>query len=357
MTLPRRPRSVLRAAAPVAAALLLLLTGLPTDADLTVAAGPRRGVRTPHQVASPSPVPTGPAVPSVFRVSTDRKVIALTFDDGWDAKRCLAIGSVLDRYAVPATFFPNGVYVRRSPAIWRSIGARFPIGNHTYGHPDLRKLSNAAIARELERNRKTIERVTGRPMAPLLRPPYGAFDKRVAKVAGGLGYTHIVLWNLSDGDTGPRATARGSAIAALRGGPGSIVLMHCGPDITPKLLPSVIERYACRGFRFATVEELLAGSAGRAARVDCPPMPLPPKTRPRRPASPPPNTGPDMGPVEASTAPIPNAILLRDVPLVLAAWLDRLGAELAFLVEALPQPDAPLPTAQPSPGPSLPVMG
>jgi peptidoglycan/xylan/chitin deacetylase (PgdA/CDA1 family) len=346
MTLSRhllRPRSVLRAATPVAAALLLLVTGLPADPGVTVAAGPRHGGRTPHQEANPSPTPTGPAVPSVFRVATDQKVIALTFDDGWDAKHCLAIGSVLDRYAIPATFFPNGTYVRRSPAIWRSIGARFPIGNHTYGHPDLRKLSNAGIARELERNRKTIERITGKPMAPLLRPPYGAFDKRVAKVAGGLGYTHIVLWNLSDGDTGPRATARGSAIAALRGGPGSIVLMHCGPDITPVLLPSVIERYACRGFRFVTVEELLAGSAGHAARVDCPPLPLPPKTHSRRPASPPPSTGPGMSPVEPSTAPTPAPTLLGDVPFMLVTWVDRLGQELLRLVDSPGAPESPAP--------------
>jgi peptidoglycan/xylan/chitin deacetylase (PgdA/CDA1 family) len=363
-----------RRAVAAVGALLLLLTAMPVLPSGTDAATPKHRRPTPHEETSPSPVPVGPAAPAVYRVRTDRKVIALTFDDGWDATRCLAIGSILDRYGIPATFFPNGVYVRRSPAIWRSIGARFPIGNHTSHHPDLRDLSNAEIARELERNRKLIEGITGRPMAPLLRPPYGAFNARVAKVAGGQGYRHIVLWDISDGDTGPRATARGSAIAALSGGPGSIVLLHCGPAITPKLLPAVIERYACDGFRFATVEELLSGSDGHAARVDCPPLPLPPKTR-RRPAdpdaspgaSPGPSLDPGMGPLPsampgrpspiptglASPAPTREPILLHDLPALLAAWTERLAADLERLVDALPVPDT-TPVARPTAPPVAP---
>jgi peptidoglycan/xylan/chitin deacetylase (PgdA/CDA1 family) len=335
-----RPRS-LRRAASLAAAVLLVLTVTPTAPGTTDAAAPKQRGRTRHAVSGASLTPGGPPAATVSRVDTDQKVIALTFDDGWGAQNCREIAQVLDRYAIPATFFLNGAYIRRNAAIFRAIGARHAIGNHTYSHPDLRGLSNAAIVRQLERNRKTIERITGRPIAPLLRPPYGAYDDRVARVAGDLGYGHIVLWNLSVGDTGAHATERGSAIAALRGGPGSIILMHCGPDLTPKMLPVVIERYACRGFSFATVEELLAGSAGHEATVDCPPLPLPARTH-RRPGHVDASPDPGMGPVPSEA---PRAFLLRDLPVMLAAWIDRLEVELAGIVDGAKVPAASPPAA------------
>ena len=333
----RRPRSIHRAASLAAAVLLVLTTTGTAPGTADAAARTQRG-RTRHSASGLSLTPGGPPAATVSRVETDQKVIALTFDDGWGAQNCRQIADVLDRYEIAATFFLNGAYIRRNAKIFRSIGARHAIGNHTYSHPDLRGLSDAAIERELERNRKTIERITGRPIAPLLRPPYGSYDARVAKVAGRLGYGHIVLWNLSVGDTGAHATARGSAIAALRGGPGSIILMHCGPDLTPTMLPVVIERFACRGFSFATVEELLAGSAGHEATVDCPPLPLPAKVH-RRPGRGDASPDPGMGPMP-SVVPMPEAIPLRDVPVMLASWIGRLEGALASIVDGLMAPEA-----------------
>jgi heat shock protein HslJ len=52
--------------------------------------------------------------------------------------------------------------------------------------------------------------------------------------------------------------------------------MHCGPEVTPRVLPIVIARYACEGFRFASLSQLLAGEAGTRAKASCPPPHLPP---------------------------------------------------------------------------------
>ena len=64
-------------------------------------------------------------------------------------------------------------------------------------------------------------------------------------------------------------TVRGVIRAPSRGRPGSIVVIHCGPDVTPDILPGVIRHYACAGYRFVTVQELLARGAGVRAKVDC----------------------------------------------------------------------------------------
>ncbi len=228
--LPPPVSALRRCASVVVAALLvgLLLAGTVSSA----LARPRP--------AGPAPIPSAPPGPPparvVYAASGSQRTVALTFDDGWDAKRCLSIAATLDRYGIPATFFPNGVYVAQAPETWRSIGARFPLGNHTYHHIDLRTLDEKKIAKELERNRRLVEDVTGTRMAPFLRPPYGAFNARVARVAGQLGYTHIVMWSNTDADTAAHITPRGAAMAALRADPGGIVLLHCGPEVTPEVL-------------------------------------------------------------------------------------------------------------------------
>ena len=97
---------------------------------------------------------------------------------------------------------------------------------------------------------------------------------RVRQVAGELGYETVVLWDIDSRDADRRADDRTVARAASQGGTGSIVLMHCGPPVTPRVLPVIIARYACAGYRFATVEQLLAGDRGVAARATCPPAPI-----------------------------------------------------------------------------------
>ena len=197
------------------------------------------------------------------------RTVALTIDDGWDPVRCEQMRETLLAAGVPATWFPNAIYVRRHPALWRRIARDFPIGNHSYSHPDLTRLSSSRVRDQLVRDQRVIEGITGQPMAMLLRPPFGALDHRVRRVARELGYDTIVLWDTTDADSSPRTTVRGGIRAASRGLPGSIVLLHCGPAVTPDILPGVIRHYACAGYRFVTVEGLMARDTGVEADVDC----------------------------------------------------------------------------------------
>lgn len=106
-------------------------------------------------------------------------------------------------------------------------------------------------------------------MARILRPPYGAFDRRVLRIAAELGYGTVAMWERSDADSSPRTTVRSGSRAAERGRAGSIILLHCGPAITPPILARVIRHYACAGYRFVTIEGLLARDRGVEAHVRC----------------------------------------------------------------------------------------
>ena len=198
----------------------------------------------------------------------DDKVVALTFDDGWSTPRCQKILDILVAQNVPATFFPNALYVRRSPAFWRRVAELgFPIGNHTVNHRDLTELSSKAVFKEINRDREMVEEITGVPMIRVMRPPYGSYDNRTLRQAARAGFPTILLWDTTASDTSRSASKRSMIKAALRGRNGSVVVLHCGPEATPRILPKIIEGYRTRGFRFVTVPVLLGMDApARAAQ-------------------------------------------------------------------------------------------
>ena len=219
-------------------------------------------------------VPTGAAagIPIVRHGPRTDKVVALTFDDGWSRPRCEAILSILERERVAATFFPISIYVKRDATFWRKVAALgFPIGNHTVHHLDLSKLPYQQQVDEIARARDTMAKV-GVPMTPLFRPPYGAWNGDTLIAAEAAGYTKFMIWDTTIGDTSQLGNDTTHLQDAVRGKAGSIVLMHCGPGITPRLLPKVIASYRQRGFRFVTVPQLL-GMPGPIPRFMPRPVP------------------------------------------------------------------------------------
>ena len=188
----------------------------------------------------------------------DDKVIALTFDDGWSTPRCQKILEILVKHKVSATFFPNALYVKQHPAFWRRVAELgFPIGNHTVNHRDLTELTGAGVFKEINRDREIVERITGVPMIRVMRPPYGAYNKRTLRQSAKAGFPTLLLWDVTASDTSRHATKRSMIRAAMSGRNGSVVVLHCGPKETPQILPKIIDGYRARGFRFVTVPVLL----------------------------------------------------------------------------------------------------
>ena len=214
----------------------------------------------------------------------DDKVIALTFDDGWSTPRCSRILNTLVAQKVPATFFPNAIYVRQWPAFWRKVARLgFPIGNHTVNHRDLSELPASRVFKEIDRDRRIVEEITGVPMIRVMRPPFGSYDDRTLTQARHAGFPTILLWDATANDTVRGKSHRAMIRDALRGRNGSVVVLHCGPKATPRILPRIIEGYRARGFRFVTIPELLgidgpsrgphrpwASSTGRVAVAHAP---------------------------------------------------------------------------------------
>lgn len=183
--------------------------------------------------------------------------VALTFDDGWNHKACTRIAEILRARGVTATFFVNGRELEQRPGQWRRILEGMPVGNHTYAHKRMTGLSNDAIRRQLRRNENVHERILGRPMSKLFRPPYGAHSERVRRIAADAGYHRMVLWNVQPHDWSRRTTAGQIVERATGARRGSIILLHCRYGATVRALPRIIRHYEQRGIELVGLDELL----------------------------------------------------------------------------------------------------
>lgn len=141
----------------------------------------------------------------------------LTFDDCATADAIRAITNALADRGLKATFFPTGVCRDMYPWLVPGLlAAGHRVCNHTYSHPDLTKLSDAAVRAQIQGGVHA--------GCDLFRPPYGAIDKggRIAGIAASLGY-RIQLWDV---DTRDWAGTSAAAMVAMIRAKGGVVLMH-----------------------------------------------------------------------------------------------------------------------------------
>lgn len=200
----------------------------------------------------------------VYRGPSSAKQIALTFDDNGNTERSLAILRALRKYQVPATLFLIGSAVGGTPSINHEIlkGMKeglFEVGDHTWSHPVLTELSQAAMAREIGGGTDAFHGATGARTVPLFRPPYGSTDGRVAAVAGQEGFRYLVLWDID-----PRDWAGGSADSIAshvirHAHNGAIVVMHLSAPHTASAIPRIVSELRSKGYKFVTVSTMLKG--------------------------------------------------------------------------------------------------
>lgn len=204
-----------------------------------------------------------------FRLREPVPLVALTFDDGPDPIWTPQILDVLDRHGVKATFFLVGDHVRRFPEVARDIAARgHAIGNHTYSHRPLWRLSAEAISADVRRAGEEIAAACGR-QPTLFRPPKGLLWPRQKKALARWGYD-VVMWSLNTKDWAGPSPRRLAASVIRRARAGDIVLFHDGGGVvsraggnraaTVAALGPIIEAFQKRGWGLVS----LASAPSRA---------------------------------------------------------------------------------------------
>lgn len=182
--------------------------------------------------------------------------LALTFDDGPHPVLTPRLLDILKATNTKATFYVVGNLAKRHPEIVaRMVREGHEVGNHTWSHPDLRKIGDNEIRRELQLTEDAVQAATGRGTFSI-RPPYGAVNKRVI---GAIPESRrpIVMWTVDPLDW----KKPGSDVVAQRlldgAKPGAILLCHDIHSETVDAVKSAIPKLIRRGYTFSTVSEIL----------------------------------------------------------------------------------------------------
>ncbi len=205
-----------------------------------------------------------PGPPEVIFSGDDKSgTFALTFDDGTCSACAAEIVGAVQQSGVHATFSPNGYM---GPSVWdaqsEAMAAMVATGqvsicNHTWDHKDLTKLKAGQIETELLRNDEWIHERFGTSSRPFYRPPYGFHDLRVDDIAGNIGFTKVIMWNGTFGDSivHPPAFILQQLQKYLK--PGTIMLGHANHPATASVIDQIIAQVNQSGLRPVTLLELL----------------------------------------------------------------------------------------------------
>ncbi|RYL88972.1 delta-lactam-biosynthetic de-N-acetylase [Sporolactobacillus sp. THM7-4] len=197
----------------------------------------------------------------VYIGDTTKKEIYFTFDNGYEAGYTASILDTLKKEHVPATFFVTGHYITDQPdLVKRMVSEGHIIGNHSWGHPDLSKISDDKYKQELSRLKSAYTKLTGDKNMPYLRPPRGTFSERSLKLAQEEGYISV-FWSAAYKDW-VRDEQKGADYAydhiMKRIHPGAILLLHTVSRDNAEALPKVIRDLKKQGYRFRSLDDLMA---------------------------------------------------------------------------------------------------
>jgi peptidoglycan/xylan/chitin deacetylase (PgdA/CDA1 family) len=281
-----------------------LLSSLsPASRPRTISSRAIPPVVSPVRIVPPKPsglippriakLPPLPPETNLSRGPTWERKVALTFDGGAEANVSDEILDTLKSMGIKATIFVTGRYIARYPDLLRRmIRDGHEIGNHTFSHPRLttfalnrRQDTRPGVTREfvqgeLRRAARLFEDVTGVPISPYWRAPYGEHNEEIRRWAAEIGYLHVG-WtrDLEAGEdldsrdwvADPRSPiyyraeevrdrilnfGKGSAARAN----GGIILLHLGTqrrqDRVDGELPAIIDGLRTQGYEFVPVSEL-----------------------------------------------------------------------------------------------------
>ena len=195
-----------------------------------------------------------------YMAEGEEKKIYLTFDCGYENGNTEAILDALKKHNVQATFFVVGHYLESAPElVKRMVQEGHTVGNHTYHHPDMSKISDKiTFQKEMNDTAALYREITGKEMPMYYRPPQGKYSTENLKMAQEMGYATFfwslayVDWNVDDQPSHEEAFKK----LTSRIHPGAVVLLHNTSRTNGEIMEELLCKWEEMGYSFGTLSEL-----------------------------------------------------------------------------------------------------
>lgn len=184
----------------------------------------------------------------------EKKLVALTFDDGPSPDTTKRLLDILREKSAKATFFVVGTMVQKTPSLVKQeLAEGHEVGSHTVGHVNLSTLDAAKVKAEMAQMEKLYSDTVGNKLE-ILRPPYGATSATLRDNAG----MPMVIWTVDTLDWKNRDANMVHKAAVSAAFDGAVILMHDIYPTTVDAVPGIIDDLRAEGYEFLTVSELAA---------------------------------------------------------------------------------------------------
>lgn len=185
------------------------------------------------------------------KIDKNKKMVALTYDDGPSIYTPRVLKTLKENNAV-ATFFVVGNRVPTySDTVKKAHDMGCEIGNHTYEHKNLTRVSEAEVKRQITKTNRNVKKVTGQ--APVIvRPTGGAINANVKQWVG----MPSIIWSIDTLDWKTRNAGSTKKAVLDHVKDGDIVLMHDLYSATASASETIIPELVKRGYQLVTVSEL-----------------------------------------------------------------------------------------------------
>lgn len=202
-----------------------------------------------QEVSSPN------AIAYVAESMTEKPRIAITFDDGPNATYTPKLLDGLKERGVKATFFLIGQNIEKegnSEIVKRMYDEGHLIGNHTYHHVEITKVSNDQAYQEITMTNDLITSITGEEVQ-FMRPPFGLWQKELEQKI------HVlpVMWSVDPLDWATENVNEIVNKVVTEAEENDIILLHDCYDSSVKAALKIIDQLTAEGYEFVTVDELM----------------------------------------------------------------------------------------------------
>jgi polysaccharide deacetylase family sporulation protein PdaB len=193
----------------------------------------------------------------IYRVQTEEKKLAISFDACWGADKTGEILSILKENGdLKTTFFLTGFWLEKYPELVKKIAeSGHEIGNHTFTHPHLNSLSEQQIKEEISKTHNLIHQLTGQSPV-LFRPPFGEYNNKVITTIEGMGYK-IIQWDVDSLDWKNVSAQNIVQRVTSQASPGSIILFHNNGEHTAEVLKPILAKFKDDGYQVVPISQLI----------------------------------------------------------------------------------------------------